>query len=558
MRMMSKMLAAPLAAVLLMAAIAAVGAWGMVNQRQALDDLGGRYLEYRRLTNNVRFELSSASTQVYRLFTLIRNYDDKRIEAERAAIRKRLADAGDLLKRIELDNVADLDARKQEAIAALAVFAKKADDAIDLSTVDVNTGLAAMMSADAQYQKTLTAVSEVARRIGEESEAMIQRTKHATALASMTIWASLAVAALVALGIAVVLARRAVGHLRELARAADALAAGDLAARFDVQTADEVGDTARALDRMRLALEKMIRDIRDSSESIRVASSEVAQGNQDLSSRTEQQASSLQQTAASMEEMTSTVKHNADTASQASQLASAASSVADRGGVVVSDVVSRMGEITSSSRKIEEIITVIDGIAFQTNILALNAAVEAARAGEQGRGFAVVAGEVRNLAQRSAQAAREIKGLIADSVAKVDAGNSLVTEAGQTMSEIVAQVRRVTDLIGEITSATAEQSSGIGQVNQAVTHLDQMTQQNAALVEQSAAAAQSLKNQADRLAAAVAMFKLSQGEATAAIHTARAKTPAAAPAPKAQASGARPRVMANAATADASADWKEF
>ncbi len=558
MRMMSKMLAAPLAAVLLMAAIAAVGAWGMVNQRQALDDLGGRYLEYRRLTNNVRFELSSASTQVYRLFTLIRNYDDKRIEAERAAIRKRLADAGDLLKRIELDNVADLDARKQEAIAALAVFAKKADDAIDLSTVDVNTGLAAMMSADAQYQKTLTAVSEVARRIGEESEAMIQRTKHATALASMTIWASLAVAVLVALGIAVVLARRAVGHLRELARAADALAAGDLAARFDVQTADEVGDTARALDRMRLALEKMIRDIRDSSESIRVASSEVAQGNQDLSSRTEQQASSLQQTAASMEEMTSTVKHNADTASQASQLASAASSVADRGGVVVSDVVSRMGEITSSSRKIEEIITVIDGIAFQTNILALNAAVEAARAGEQGRGFAVVAGEVRNLAQRSAQAAREIKGLIADSVAKVDAGNSLVTEAGQTMSEIVAQVRRVTDLIGEITSATAEQSSGIGQVNQAVTHLDQMTQQNAALVEQSAAAAQSLKNQADRLAAAVAMFKLSQGEATAAIHTARAKTPAAAPAPKAQASGARPRVMANAATADASADWKEF
>jgi methyl-accepting chemotaxis protein len=262
-----------------------------------------------------------------------------------------------------------------------------------------------------------------------------------------------------------------------------------------------------------------------------------------------------------MEQMTSTVKHNADTASQASQLASAASEVAERGGTVVAQVVSRMGEISASSRKIEEIITVIDGIAFQTNILALNAAVEAARAGEQGRGFAVVAGEVRSLAQRSAQAAREIKGLIADSVAKVESGSSLVNEAGQTMSEIVAQVKRVTDLIGEITSATLEQSSGIGQVNQAVTHLDQMTQQNAALVEQSAAAAQSLKDQADRLATAVAIFKLSQAEAKAVI--AAARTQSHVPVPKASLSlpvpiAARASAPTAAGASDKSDDWKEF
>jgi methyl-accepting chemotaxis protein len=313
---------------------------------------------------------------------------------------------------------------------------------------------------------------------------------------------------------------------------------------------------------MREAFARTIVDIRGTSESIRTASSEVAQGNQDLSSRTEEQANSLQQTAASMEQMTSTVKHNADTAGQASQLASAASEVAGRGGVVVAQVVARMGDIAQSSRKIEEIIAVIDGIAFQTNILALNAAVEAARAGEQGRGFAVVAGEVRSLAQRSAQAAREIKGLIADSVTKVESGSSLVNEAGQTMGEIVAQVKRVTDLIGEITHATLEQSAGIGQVNQAVTKLDQMTQQNAALVEQSAAAAQSLKDQADRLAEAVAMFKVGQAEAKAVIahaQTGRA-VGRATPGRKAKMSVAPLQAAAAKAVpaSNANSEWEEF
>ncbi len=327
-------------------------------------------------------------------------------------------------------------------------------------------------------------------------------------------------------------ARSLSSSAREAVALAEAVAAGDLSCEIHAEGQDEIAALLRAMAQMVQRLRSLVQGVSTGVGAVTSASHEIAQGNQDLSSRTEQQASSLQQTAASMEQMTSTVKHNADTASQASQLASAASEVAERGGSVVSEVVARMGEISASSRKIAEIITVIDGIAFQTNILALNAAVEAARAGEQGRGFAVVAGEVRNLAQRSAQAAREIKSLIADSVAKVESGSTLVNEAGQTMSEIVAQVRRVTDLIGEITSATLEQSSGIGQVNQAVTHLDQMTQQNAALVEQSAAAAQSLKDQADRLAAAVAMFKLSQAEARAVIGAARSSSQGAAAVPR--------------------------
>jgi methyl-accepting chemotaxis protein len=320
------------------------------------------------------------------------------------------------------------------------------------------------------------------------------------------------------------------------------------------------GDTSSLLAAMKAMVERL-RDIalqmQSASRTITVASAELAQGNQDLSSRTEQQASSLQQTAASMEQMNATVKNNADAAKQASQLASAASTVAAKGGTVVNEVVARMGEISAASGKIAEIIGVIDGIAFQTNILALNAAVEAARAGEQGRGFAVVAGEVRNLAQKSAQAAREIKSLIADSVAKVESGSSLVAEAGQTMQEIVAQVKRVTDLIGEITAATLEQSSGIGQVNQAVSQLDQMTQQNAALVEQSAAAAQALREQADKLAAAVAMFKLSQAQARQAIATAQASS--RAPAAKAAApKPLPPKAERPAPKPQANDGWEEF
>jgi len=265
-----------------------------------------------------------------------------------------------------------------------------------------------------------------------------------------------------------------------------------------------------AMQRMCDSLARVVGQVRESSRSIASGSGEIASGNADLSHRTEEQASSLQSTAASMEELSSTVRSNADTARQAAQLAGSARAVAVRGGEVVGEVVSTMEAIAASSRRIEDIIGVIDSIAFQTNILALNAAVEAARAGEQGRGFAVVAGEVRSLAQRSAEAAREIKGLIADSVQSVESGSRFVTDAGQTMQAIVERVRSVATLINEISVATREQTSGLVDINDAVGEIDRMTQQNSALVEQSAAAAESLRGQASRLVSAVSAFKLQQ------------------------------------------------
>ncbi|WP_345537369.1 methyl-accepting chemotaxis protein [Variovorax defluvii] len=309
--------------------------------------------------------------------------------------------------------------------------------------------------------------------------------------------------------------RAIVRPLDEAILIAETVAAGDLSKEFGTERGGEFGRLLRGMGEMEDTLTDVVTRIKASTDSIVAASSEIASGNQDLSSRTEEQASSLQQTAASMEELTSTVKQNADNARQANQLAQSASDVAVKGGDVVSQVVDTMASIHASSKKIVDIIGVIDGIAFQTNILALNAAVEAARAGEQGKGFAVVAAEVRHLAQRSAGAAKEIKGLIDDSVGKVDAGTALVSEAGRTMEEIVGSVRRVTDIIGEITAASHEQTQGIEQINQAITQMDQVTQQNAALVEQAAAAAASMQEQAGKLSQVVGTFKLDDDEAPA-------------------------------------------
>jgi methyl-accepting chemotaxis protein len=301
----------------------------------------------------------------------------------------------------------------------------------------------------------------------------------------------------------------------------EGLARLDLAAMNEHPGTDEIGQLVSGLEKMRQELAKVVSSVRQNSDSVATASAQIAQGNQDLSSRTEQQASSLQQTAASMEQLGSTVTQNADNARQANQLAQGASAVAARGGDVVAQVVDTMKGINDSSKKIADIISVIDGIAFQTNILALNAAVEAARAGEQGRGFAVVAGEVRSLAQRSAEAAREIKSLITTSVERVEQGTSLVDQAGSTMQEIVTSIRRVSDIIGEISAASTEQSTGVAQVGQAVSQMDEATQQNAALVEQSAAAAESLRHQAQQLVQAVSVFKLGAG---ANSHASRAET----------------------------------
>ena len=292
-------------------------------------------------------------------------------------------------------------------------------------------------------------------------------------------------------------------------QAAESIADGDLTHPIEASGNDETGQLLQALATMQSRLATIVGNVRHNAEGVATASVEIASGNNDLSARTEQQASALQQTAASMEELGSTVRQNADNARTANQLAMSASTVAQQGGDVVAEVVETMKGINDSSRKIADIISVIDGIAFQTNILALNAAVEAARAGEQGRGFAVVASEVRTLAQRSADAAHQIKDLINDSLSQVDAGHALVQGAGQTIQEVVDQVRRVADLVGEISSSALEQTSGIGQVGQAVSMLDQTTQQNSALVEQSAAAAESLRHQAQALAASVSVFRLS-------------------------------------------------
>jgi methyl-accepting chemotaxis protein len=378
-----------------------------------------------------------------------------------------------------------------------------------------------------------------------------------------------------------VMVRRLQARFQLASATMEAVAAGDLSRRIDAGVQDEVGQLLTQVQGMQSRLADMVRQIRSSTDSISTASTEIATGNQDLSQRTEQTASNLQQAASSMEQLTGTVKQSADSARQANQLAASAAEVAARGGKVVSEVVATMDEINASSKKINDIIGVIDGIAFQTNILALNAAVEAARAGEQGRGFAVVAGEVRNLAQRSAQAAKEIKGLIGASVDKVESGSRLVANAGETMQEIVGSVQRVTDIIGEITAAAAEQSEGIGQVNTSVVQLDQMTQQNAALVEQSAAAAESLKHQAATLAKAVGTFKLDASGAAAPalrseapVKTESAKTepkprapaapvakpaPVASPKPVAEAKpAARPTTPAPAAAAPAGDDWETF
>jgi methyl-accepting chemotaxis protein len=341
-------------------------------------------------------------------------------------------------------------------------------------------------------------------RTGEEAAASYASTRN-------TLIATAGVALLLGVALTLLIRRSLLrqlgGEPSEAADIARAVAAGDLTRTVALRPGDTRSLMAQ-LALMQQGLMRVVADVRSGVDSVTTASGQIAAGNQDLSSRTEQQASSLQETASSMEQLTSTVRQSADSAQQASQLADAASQAATRGGAVVGQVVATMDDISASSRKIADIIGTIDGIAFQTNILALNAAVEAARAGEQGRGFAVVAGEVRTLAQRSAEAAKEIKALIGSSVEKVQAGGLQVAEAGAAMDDIVLQVRKVTDLIGEIASAAQEQSRGIGQVNQAVAQMDQVTQQNAALVEESAAAATSLSHQANSLMQAVAVFKL--------------------------------------------------
>jgi methyl-accepting chemotaxis protein len=363
--------------------------------------------------------------------------------------------------------------------------------------------------------------TEVTAKVAEEAEETYSSTRNI----------------MIGLGLVIIVFASLIGYwitvsiTRPVAKAlkvANTVAAGDLTSRIEVKTTDEMGQLLLALKAMNESLAQTVATVRSGTDTIATASAQVAAGSQDLSSRTEQQASSLEETASSMEELTSTVKQNADNARQANAMALTASEVAQRGGAVIGQVVDTMTEINQSANKIVDIIGVIDGIAFQTNILALNAAVEAARAGEQGRGFAVVASEVRTLAQRSAAAAKEIKSLIGNSVEKVETGSRLVNDAGTTMREIVDSVKRVTDIMAEISAASSEQTSGIEQINQAVTQMDQVTQQNAALVEEAAAASEAMQHQAAELAQAVSIFRIN-GAMTAPAMPAPARTTAAAP-----------------------------
>ena len=435
----------------------------------------------------------------------------------------------------------------------------KTDDARNLLLKEVRPLQLAYMKA---VNDAIDFQAELMAQSGHAAEAAVAEGKS-------TMWGAAAFAIVAAGLLAMWIIRSITAPLNRAVEVSRAVAEGDLSMDLQVSGQSETAQLLHALSTMKDRLNRIVGEVRQNAEGVATASAQISQGNNDLSSRTEEQASALEETAASMEQLTSTVSQNADNARQANQLAISASSVAIEGGQVVGQVVDTMKGINDSSRRIADIISVIDGIAFQTNILALNAAVEAARAGEQGRGFAVVASEVRNLAQRSAEAAKEIKELITTSVERVDAGTQLVDQAGTKMNEIVASIRRVTDIMGEISAASTEQSSGMAQIGEAVTQMDQATQQNAALVEESAAAAESLKTQAEHLVGAVAFFKLRAGDSAYAA-SAPSRAVASVPSAPVERRGpdratnvVRPPFRASAIPAPAAAatgtdDWTSF
>jgi methyl-accepting chemotaxis protein len=473
------------------------------------------------LANAIKADVNEATRSMLNVLIMT---DPDQVKPELAIIEAKNAAAATALAELEKSTT---DPRGQEILKAIAAVRAKfipgQKGFIDLINEDKKDSamvkfMFSVRPQQARYFEQLDQFTayqnEVMGQAGEAATAVSHRTQ-------LLILVLAVGASIISVVVAFLATRSITGPLVEAVDVARRVADGDLTSVIDVTSTDETGQMMLALKHMNSSLTRIVAEVRAGTESIASASGEIASGNLDLSARTEQQAASLGQTSGSMRELTGTVQQNADNARQANQLAAQASAVALRGGSAVSHVVDTMGSITASSKKIVDIIGVIDGIAFQTNILALNAAVEAARAGEQGRGFAVVASEVRNLAQRSAAAAKEIKTLIGDSVDKVREGSALVEQAGVTMDEVVASVRRVTDIMGEITSASQEQSVGIASVNHTIVEMDETTQQNAALVEEAAAAAASMQEQAANLARVVSVFKLDREPAPAVLSTAR-------------------------------------
>ncbi|GJI95559.1 methyl-accepting chemotaxis protein [Duganella caerulea] len=562
---------------LFLVAVTAVGIFRMAQIQDRLDHVITVNNVVSRLVVDMRSNVGDRVTSL-RILTLMTDAGDMEPEMNRIKeLAGKYADAQNKLSsQFAIEATAEEKAllatvKEQEAIAMPAIakaselwLANKAEEATKVLIKEIRPA-----------QKKWMAALDQLGTLEDKLNAQVQTDAAAgfsAARSFMIIMGVLAVAISVALAYVITrgLLKQLGGEPDYTASIAGAIANGDLSIAIDTDGNDK-DSLLSEMKEMRNSLVDIVGQVRSGTETIGTASREIAAGNIDLSSRTEMQASSLEKTASAMEELTSTVKQNADNAREANQLASAASDVAIKGGKVVSEVVNTMSSIDASAKKIVDIIGVIDGIAFQTNILALNAAVEAARAGEQGRGFAVVASEVRNLAQRSAGAAKEIKMLIDDSVEKVGAGTKLVGQAGVTMDEVVASVRRVTDIMSEIANASQEQSAGIEQVNHSIIEMDSMTQQNAALVEEAAAAAQSLQDQAAELSRVVSIFKLVEGEervsapvyqpaaAKAVVKPIVARAPvkklASAPAP---AAAAKPKKVAAAASAAGSDEWEEF
>ena len=540
--------------------VACAGFFGLFELNRSIGTYGGAVTSYAQ-AEDVETMLSTFKTQVQEWKNVLLRGKD---EAERARYWQAYQDSerkvgqqlGKLVSGMVPGKERELLEQFGRAHAQMGQDFRKGYEQFVAAGFDPAVGDAAVKGKDRAPSELLVQARELIVAATEKSVEEAQASSRRATFLSLMAMVLGAGAAIVA---GVLVSRSIVRPLSRAVEVARTVADGDLRARIEVTSEDETGQLLQALKDMNASLKQIVSKVRSGAETISVASDEIAQGNMDLSSRTEQQAGALEETASSMEELTSTVKQNADNARQASQLAVSASDVAVKGGEVVERAVTTMAAITESSKQIVDIIGVIDGIAFQTNILALNAAVEAARAGEQGRGFAVVASEVRTLAQRSATAAKEIKALIGDSVERVEAGSALVNEAGATMTEIVASVKRVTDIMAEISAATSEQGAGIEQINIAVTEMDTTTQQNAALVEEAAAAAQALREQTVALNEVVGVFKLDgDAPATPAAGTPRRPAPAAS-APRALASAPRPSVQPRRAPAAVAGDgWEAF